>query len=308
MSGEATSETGDPETELSHDTAAWPSIRDTVGSERAVLATSALALVAVASDAVVTVLANVPFDPVVASAPVRAATGSLAPAAVAVALVAIAVTDERATVRVGLLFAAVFGCLAVLAPATTLAAVVAVVGGGALALVGGLGVPERWQYRTVRRRVLAVCFVGALALTLAGVTGLVDGLREPGALLALIGMAAVGTRAERSRLAAGAGVVAAVGIVAASVLNPFVTGSALLIAFAVTGVPHLLVALAVAGVVAATVGGLRQGKYALATGALLLVFAGVPATFPRAMALLLGAVLVIVDGPVPTGRETGVSP
>jgi hypothetical protein len=39
----------------------------------------------------------------------------------------------------------------------------------------------------------------------------------------------------------------------------------------------------------------------------LLLLAGVPATFPRALALLLGAALVLGDVPRTTGTETGVS-
>jgi hypothetical protein len=259
-----------------------------------VLAGGTLALVAV--ERTVSVLANVPFDPVV-TPPLRAATGLLALVATVCTLTFVAVTDGRATVRTGLLFAAVFGCLPLVAPGTTLLAVVAVTGGSALALAGTLGLPEGWTYRGTRQRLVAAGVVVALAATLAGATGLLDGVRNPGAVLTLATLAAVGTRAEGSTLAGGAGLVAAGATVVASAASPFVVGSTLLVAFAVTGVPSLLVALAVAGVVAAAVAGLHRGEYTLAVGTGLLLVAGVPATFPRALVFLLGAALVVLDGP-----------
>jgi hypothetical protein len=94
-------------------------------------------------------------------------------------------------------------------------------------------------------------------------------------------------------------------VVAAGAVSPFVVGSALLVAFAVTGVPHLLAALAVAGAVAAAVAGLHRGAYGLSVGAVLVLLAGVPATFPRALTLLLGATLVLVDVPGARTEVTG---
>lgn len=264
------------------------------GSTAAVLGTSTLAVVAVAVQRGVSILANVPFDPAVTPPAVRSATGALALVAVVAALVAVAVTDGRSTVRVGLLFAAVFGPVPLVAPGTGLLAVVAVVGGGGLALVGTLGRPTTWTYRDARRRVVAVGFVAALAVTLAGATGLAEGVRNTGAVVTLAAVAAVGTRSEQSPVAAAAGLLAVGAVVVASAVTPFVVASALLVAFAVTGVPSLLVGLAAAGAVAATVAGLSRDEYALAVGGLLLLLAGVPATLPRALTLLLGATLVLV--------------
>lgn len=253
----------------------------------------------VAVDRLVSVLANVPFDPVVAPPTVRTAAGILALVAVVSTLIAIAVVDRRATVRIGLLFVAVFGTLPFVAPETTLVAVVAVVGGGALALVGASGVstPTEWTYRTVRQRLVALGFVTALALTLAGATGVLDGGRNPGAFVTLAAITAVGIQSEGSRLAWMAGLLAAGAVVVASAVSPFVVGSTLLVAFGITGVPSLLVALAVASGVAAATAGLSRGEVPLVVGAALLLLAGVPATFPRALTLLVGATLVlVVDG------------
>lgn len=261
-----------------------------------VLGASVLALLTLVANTAIRIFANLPFDPVVASPEVRRVTVVLTPLVVAAALATAALTDDRPTVRVGLLFAAVFGVIGLLAPGTTLSAVVAVVVGGALALLGTLGVPASWSYRAVRRRTIAAGFVLAIAVSLASATGIVDGgLRNIGALLALAALAAVGTRSEGSTFAAGAGLVAVVALVVASTVSPFAFGSALLVAFAVTGVPHVLVALAIGGGVAATVAGLHRGVYALSVGAGLLLLAGVPVTLPRAMTVLLGATMVIID-------------
>lgn len=255
----------------------------------------------VAVDRVVSVFANVPFEPVVAPPTVRTAVGIVALGAVVAALIATAVVDRRATVRVGLLFVAVFGTLPLVVPETTLMGVVAVIGGSALTLVGASGVSTatEWTYRTVRQRVVALGFVTALALTLAGATGILDGGRNPGAFLTLAAITAVGTRSDGSRLAWVAGLLAATAVVVASAVIPFVVGSTLLVAFGVTGVPLLLVAGAVAGGVAAAVAGLSRGEGTLVVGAALLLLAGVPATFPRALTLLVGAALVLfVDADV----------
>lgn len=272
----------------------------TVTRRRLVVGTSLIALLAVAIRAGLRLLANIPFDPVVASPAVRTAAVTAVPVTTGGALAGIALTDDRPTVRVGLLFAGVFGPLALLSSPATYPAVIAVTGGAALALVGTLGVPDSLSYRSVRSRVIGAAFVGAIAISLADSTGIVQGLHGVGSLLALTALAAVGTRAERSRLAAGAGILTAGLVVYASTASPFVVGSALLVVFAVTGVSHLLFALAIAGGTAAATFGLSQRAYPLAIGAALLVLAGVPVTLPRAMVVVLGAALVVLDWDRPT--------
>jgi hypothetical protein len=271
----------------------------TVGSgvdrRTVVTGTGLVALFVVAIRSTIRLLGNVPFDPVTVSPSTRTGVAVATPLTVGTVLAVIALTDDRPTVRVGLLVASVFGVLGEFAPAATLPAVVAVVLGSALALVSGLGRAEELSYRVVRRRLLAAGIVTAIALSLADSTGLVPGLHGAGSLFALSAVALVGTWAEQSFLPAIAGVLAGGVVVYAGITSPFVLGSALLVVFAVTGVPHLLFALAVAGGTAAATAGFSRGLYPLAIGACLLVLAGVPVTLPRAMTLLLGAVLVTLD-------------
>lgn len=269
--------------------------RFTAGQPSAIGSLTGLALLAVVSNTAVRILANMPFDPVPVPSPVRSGLAVAAPVTVALALGVIALTDDRATVRVGLLFSAVFGMLGVVVPSTVLPAVVALAGGGALALSGTLGRPDSLGYRAVRKRAIAAGVVLAVACSLGAATGIAgSAVHTLGTALALVSVAAVGTRSEGVLPAGAAGIFAVVALVAVSAASPFIVGSALLVAFAVTGVPHVLVALAVGGAVVAAGAGLLRRDYTLAVGATLLVFAGAPVTLPRAMTLLLGATLVLL--------------
>lgn len=261
--------------------------------ERVVAGAGGLALVAVTLQSLVDALYNLPFDPVVVPAPVRGLLAVGTPVVLALALVVAALASGMPTVRVGLLFAGVFGLLAVLSDAATLPAVVAITCGGALALAGGLGVPS--SYREGRRAAVAVVLLAGIVISLASATAVVDGLRGLGGTVVLAGIAALGVRSDGDRVALGAGVLAALAVVVASATAPFVLGSALLVSFAVVGAPHLFVALAGGGAIAAIVAGIRRGEQTLAIGAALLLLAGVPATIPRATAIVLGAGLALLD-------------
>ena len=261
---------------------------------RVVVGAGALATLVVAARTLVGVLYNLPFDPVAVPTAVRTVLAVGTPAVLALALVATGLVAGRPGARVGLLFAGVFGLLAVVDPGATSPAVAAVAGGGALALVGGQGVPS--SYREWRRTLVAAGFVAGVAVSLASATAILDGgLRGLGATVALAALAALGVHAAGDSVALSAGVLVAVAVAAASVVSPFVVGSVLLTEFAVAGAPHLLVALAAGGAGAAAVAGYRRGEYALTVGALLLLLAGVPATLPRATAVVLGGALALTD-------------
>jgi hypothetical protein len=235
---------------------------------------------------------NLPFDPVTLPESSRLALDGLGAVIPALALVAVSIVSDRLLVRVGLLFAGVFGLLGAVAPAATLPAAVAIVGGGGLAILGALGRPtEPWS---ARRSLVAGLFVLGVASSLAGSLGLVAQGRAFGTLFVLVALAALGIRARGDRIALGAGALAFLASVAVITVKPFAAGSALLVAFAIVGVPHLLVSVAVAGATAAAVAGYRRGAYGLPIGAGLLLVAGMPVTFPRAAAVLLGVALALV--------------
>lgn len=271
-------------------------------ARRRAVAAGTLAALAVVAQTVLRILHNVPFDPLPASASVLGAVDVGAAVVVALALAALAVGSRRPVVRIGLLFAAVFGALAAVSPAASVPAAVAVTAGGALALAGAFGLPE--SYREVRRRAVAAGFVVAVALSLAGTVGLGGaGVREFGVLVYLVALLSLSVRVRGNPVALVAGAVAFAAVVASSASAPFVTGSALLVGFGVVGGPHVLVAAAVGGAVAAAVAGVRRGAFAVAAGATILVFAGIPATPTAAMAVVLGAALALVDPGALAGVE-----
>jgi len=263
-----------------------------------------LAAVAVGVATAIRVLYNAPFEPVAFPPRLVPAVGTVAALASGVALAAVGLSTERPVVRVGLLFAGVFGVLATVSGAATVAAAVAIPVGAALAFARAMGPPE--TYFELRRGVIALTFALAVGLSLAATAGLVGSpFRAAGSAAFLAGVTLLAVRAEGDPVALGAGALAFAGVVAASAAAPYVTGSALLAGFAVVGSPHLLVATAAFGGVAAAVSGFRGGDARLAIGAVLLLLAGVPATPGAATAVCLGAALAVLDADEFFGKADG---
>ncbi len=281
----------------------WDWTRLAVSRDQIVFAAGVVALVMVASTTTIDVVRNLPYRPLVIPEIVRSLTVNGTPAVVAVTLVVIALATRQDDIRVGLLFAGVFGLLATISESATLPAVAAVIGGGTLALFGGLGRPA--TYREGSRAAVGTLIITGVAVSLASNVGLIEvGFRGFGGLLALAGLAALGVLAEGDWVALVAGVLAFAFVVYASVTRPFVVGSGLLVGFAVVDVPHLLVALALGGGTATAVSGLRRREHSLSIGAGLLLFVGVPATLPRATAVLLGATLALVSTERLIGKDS----
>lgn len=276
-----------------------------VNADRVVVGSGLIALIAVALGVALDVVANLPFDPFVAPSPLRTIATIGIPIVLALALVAIALVARQSTVRVGFLVAGVFGLLAVVSRAVTVPAVVAVILGGGLALTGTNGWPT--TYRTLRRKLVGVALLTGTAVSLGSSTGLFAGsARGIGGFLVLGGITLFAVRGVTEGIPIAGGVLAFLAVLFVSTASPYVVGSALLVAFAVAGVPHLLFACAVGGATAATIAGLQRRDYALAVGAPLVLLAGVPATIPRALAVVLGAMLVLVDVTTyPLERDTG---
>lgn len=268
---------------------------DHVGdADRVVVGAGLVALVVVSVGVALDVLVNLPFDPFVVPSPLRTIAAVGIPVILTLALVAVSIVAEQSTVRIGLLFVGIFGLLPVASRAATVPAVVAVILGGGVVLLGTNGWPT--TYRALRRTLVGAVFVAGTAVSLGSTTGLLDGsARGVGGVLVLGGVTAMAVRTEADRIPIVGGVFAFLLAVFVSAASPYVVGSALLVAFAVAGVPHLLVAFAVGGATTATLAGIRRRDYPLAIGAPIVLLAGVPATVPRALAVILGATLVLVD-------------
>ncbi|AQL43984.1 hypothetical protein BV210_15310 [Halorientalis sp. IM1011] len=302
MSGESPTANPTAETDEETESSVLAALaRIEVDGDRAALWAGICALAMTAVGFAVTIAHNAPFDPLAVPAVVLDAFAVGTPLVLGATLFAVALTETEPTRRVGLLFAGVFGPLATLSSAATLPAVAGVIGGGALALTGSLDRPT--TYREGRHAAVVVGFVAAVALSLSAATGLLGTGMTVGAGLALVATGAIALLVEIDRLAALTGLTTAAGLVAVAVTVPYLTGTVLLVGFGVVAVPHLLVAFALGGGEAAAVAGLRRGTPLLTVGALLVVLAGVPATLPRAMGVLLGVALVTRA----TAEQTGVT-
>lgn len=213
---------------------------------------------------------------------------ALAVPAVAALVLGLAAADPLE--RIGLVSVGVFGGLAVVTPGAEVPAAGAIVAGG------GLAVAARLQARSWARPpvLVAGAVLAAAVLALGSATGLAGSpARAVGSGLALVGLAAAPALVPPSRPSWVLGAFAFVAVVAAGTAAPFITGAVTLVAFAAVGVPLLLIALGAAGGVTAAASAVLAGRHAAAFGAVCLLAAGVPATVPRALAAVLGLVLLV---------------
>ena len=202
----------------------------------------------------------------------------------------IAATTGDPVERIGLAFVGVFGLLSVV-PAATTAAVVAVVAGGSLAAAG------RWREvgRPVDWHVLPVAMlVGAVGVSLLGGIGVEPTtLQSIGSQLGLLGAAATPALLGHGQTDWAFGGLAAAALVAVGVTAPFVTGAVTLIGGGVVGASLLVLAVGLAGLTTTASAAARTRHWHALFGAALMFAAGVPASMPRALAVVLGVLLLI---------------
>jgi len=262
----------------------YPAIRS---DER--LAAGVLALVAASSLLVARVALNARLvSGVAASMETITFVATLGPA---IGALAIATVTEDAAERVGLVFVGTFALLLTLTTAVYVPAAVAIAGGGALT------VGRRWQRldRPGDWHILpATLLMGAVVVSLLGSLGV-----EPttmwtvGSHLALLGMATTPALLGHRRTDwAFGGVVAGV-LFAVGVSAPFVTGAVTLIGAGVVGASLLVLAVGICGLVTTASAAVRQRHWYALVGAGLLLAGGVPTTTPRALAVVLGVLLLI---------------
>lgn len=279
----------------------------------------AIALVPTAGVLTLRLLRNAPIGlPPVgrAAAPTVTTLSAVVPALAAVGLAVD--TDDRAE-RVALAAVGVFALVGAADAAVWLPAAAAVVVGTVAALA--LGLAERADARVGAIDSLGVAFapiarpaavaaLGALALawSLAASAGLgTTTLRPAGAVVAFATLAALPlARGVDGAVDLGLWAVAAFTVVVAAASAPFVAGAVALVAFGAGTVPLTLIALGIGGALAAVVADARRRAFAPAVAAALLLFAGVPATLPRAVAFALGLIVLVRewDG---AGSESGTT-
>ncbi|QSG13248.1 putative membrane protein [Halapricum desulfuricans] len=202
----------------------------------------------------------------------------------------IAATTGDPVERIGVAFVGVFGLLSVV-PAATTAAVVAVVAGGSLAAAGRwrqVGRPVDWHMLPI------VLLAGAVGVSLLGGIGVEPTtLRSIGSQLTLLGAAATPALLGHGRADWAFGGLAAAVLVAVGVTAPFVTGAVTLIGGGVVGASLLVLAVGLAGLTTTASAATRTRHWHALLGAGLVFAAGVPASMPRALAVVLGVLLLV---------------
>lgn len=214
---------------------------------------------------------------------------AVATPALAAILLGLGSADEYR--RVGLLAIGSFGLLSLVARAAVVPATWAVVAGGWLA-----GAPSLSRVRDHPSVLVLVVLLAGTTVTLAGVLGFRPALLRPaGTAIVLFGVATTPLLATPSRVSALVGLGTGVLVAVLGVLFPFIMGAIDLIVLGVVGVPHLFVVAAIAGGATTVTAGLSQDRPVLALAGLLLLAAGVPASLPRALAVVLAVALLSVS-------------
>ncbi|WP_435101415.1 hypothetical protein [Halarchaeum sp. P4] len=257
-------------------------------------ALAALALLAAAVPFARRLVVNLPGTvvPGLASAYGASVTVAVLGPALAAAGLALGTTDR--VERVSLVALAVFAPLTLAADAAYLPAAGIVTLAGGVAVWRRLTRVESTGLRRVGRALLGVAAVAAIGCSLAAAVGLAPAsVRQTGTVLALGAAVATGVAADADMLDWSAGALAASLAYALGTSAPYVTGAVALVVGGVVGASLPLLVAALGGVTAATVASVRQRAVGPACGALLVLVAGAPVTVPRALAAVLGVVVVL---------------
>lgn len=306
------------------DGAALADARDRIQRDSPVSVATALGVLALVPTVGVLLLRLVRNLPVGLPAVVRGASPAvetLAAVVPALALVGLAIVVERRAERVALAAVGVFVLLGTADSAAWLPAAAATVAGATAAvalelrerLPAGADPLSTPALRAVSGpAVVAVLGVLTLVCSLGASAGFATTtLRSAGAVLVFGTLAALPVlRSLEGSLGLAIWVVATFAVVVGAASAPFVAGAVVLVALGAGTAPLALLALGIGGGVATVVADTRRHAFGAAVGAALVLFAGVPATLPRAVAFALGLVVLVREwGPTadPTADESSAS-
>lgn len=267
------------------------------------------ALVPAAGVTLLRLARNAPVSLPRALSDVTPAVEALAAVAAGLAFVGLAAVTDRRAERVAVAAVGVFAVPGAVADAAWLPAATAAVTGCAAALALR-AVPVAAPLRR-RGRPLVPAALGLLALaaSLTGSAGLwTASLRPLGASLTFAAMAALPfARTPDAPVGAEPWLwgVATAAVVLAAANAPFVAGAVALAALGAGSVSLPLLAAGVGGALTAATVDLHRRAYAPAVGAALLLFAGAPATLPRAAAFALGLVATARGWTLPAADSEG---
>lgn len=221
-----------------------------------------------------------------------------------VAAVAVGVSAESDWTLVGLVATGTFAILAALVPAAGAAAVSVVPIAAVLVMAPAVPGDDGWS---VRQTPFAILVIAGVVTSLGAEAGLFAvGVRSLGTIVSFLGFALAPVAVAASPRAVLVGGCVAVAIAIGAAVAPFVAGAVFLAVGAAIDPPVLVAAAGVGGCAAVVSEGVRHRAVPLVAGGLLLLGAGVPATVPRAVAVVLGAhLLLATPGSVPGATTRG---
>lgn len=235
---------------------------------------------------------NAPFAPQLPYSSVYDQMATAALLGPATGAILVSVTTDDDVRRVALAFAGVFGLLSAVATAAVVPASITIVLATAALVVASVRRP--FSADTVREGFVGILFLAGVVLSMAGSLGVEPATtRSLGSKVGLLAIATAPVFVEWSRKTAFVGVLAGAGFAGIGLSAPFVTGAASLVGGGIVGVslPVMLVAV-IGGVTVITTGIERLALHTTLAG-LLILTAGVPATVPRGLALLVGLAILL---------------
>lgn len=250
-----------------------------------------LALLPAASILLVRVGINAPLGPRLPYSDLYGpvATAALVGPALAAVLIGIATDDD--VLAVAMAIAGVFGLLAAVVRPAAVPATAAMVGAAGLIVVAHAERP--FSPDEVAETVVGLAFLAGIAVSTVAALGVEPALLRPlGSNLALLAVAGSPVFVEWNRRSVLAGALAGAAIAGFGLAAPFVSGAASLIAGGIVGVSLPVMVLGVVGGVTLAATGIDRGQVEPALSGPLLLAAGVPATIPRALALVVGLALL----------------
>lgn len=251
-----------------------------------------LALVPTAAILLVRIAINAPFAPALPYSGVYDPIAATAVVGPSLGAIIIAITTRDDVRRVTLAFAGVFGIFSLFArPAVVPASVVIVLATGA---VLGTALDRPFSPDEIAEAIVGFAFLSGVTISVAASLGIEPATtRSLGSTLTLLAIASTPVLVEWRFRAALAGIVGAIAFTSFGLSAPFVTGAASLVGGAIVGVSLPVMTVAVLGGVTTVTTGIDRRSIEITVGGLLLLTAGIPATVPRGLALLIALTLLL---------------
>lgn len=251
-----------------------------------------VALVPAAALLVVRVGINAPVGPALPYDGLYDPIASAALAGPAFGAVLLSVATEDDLVRVGLAFAGVFGLLLAAGAPVTIPATGAILGATALLVVAHPSRPLSADETAAT--LVAVAFLAGVAVSTAAMFGYHPAETRPlGSTVALVAVAASPVFVDWTHRSVFAGAIAAAAFAGFAISAPFVAGAASLVAGGIVGVSLPVLVLAVLGGTTVVATGVERRQVGVLLAGLAVLVAGVPATVPRGLTLVVGLALLI---------------